>query len=361
MNVPWRAWTALAIVGAAAFAVDASIERRRAGRLASGGRIGRFIPEADRAKLRVAGVRLVDSAGRTLLFVREQSVWRCPSFFDAVASSDGIGGSGGLIPSLLDAEGAVHSEDPKNAAAFGFGAGSKITVLLHGSQLDADPTHDVQLAVELGSRFDGQDGGYVRRSGSNAVWAIDTDPWRALESSAGRPPLMDSLILPKSLPSTARDLWRVHIEHADGVKFAVRMEELPRDQNAPPTPTPEPPKREFTLEQDGAPPRTCIPAVASDYLVWWMRVEWRTLEDFRKNPPPKAPAGRVVFESKSGGRVELIVGAPRADGTVEVWNLEAKLACIASREDGARLLARPEQLLPPGKGDPWRPDPREQR
>ncbi len=356
-RAPWVAWCVAAAVAAGALALDAKVERSRAARLSSDRRIGRFVAPEQREKLRVAGLRLVDPAGNDVLYVRENSIWRCPAYFDAVASSDRLDGGGGLISSLVEAQGAVHSDDAAHEAAFGLGAKNRVTVLFHGPNLGADPRQDVQLSVELGSRFDTKDGGYVRMTGSNAVWAIDRDPWAALEGPRDRPPLLDPEILPKSFPSRARMLHRVRVERGGEPAFTLRMEEIPRDPTQPPTP--EPPKRRFLMERDGQAEAECVPNIAFDYLAWWQRAEWKALDDARKNPPPEAPAGRVTFLPKEGAPTVVVIGAARADGTVPVWNPEARLLCIVAREVAPLLLARPEQLLPPATVDPWQPERRQ--
>jgi len=124
-----RRWVRRAATAAALLAaVDlAWAWAERAGRDPSG-RLGPLLPASEREQLSVAVIRVDGGGFGKHLYLRQGGLWRCATWRNALARPVALEG---LVRSLLEAQGHVHSTVPEFDTRYGLDAGAFTRLSLH--------------------------------------------------------------------------------------------------------------------------------------------------------------------------------------------------------------------------------------
>ncbi|MBI4881053.1 MAG: hypothetical protein HY812_15560 [Planctomycetes bacterium] len=346
------AWIVLLLVAVAAGLWNGRLDEREEEARDAAERIGRLIPSEEGKRLEIAALSVGPRGGALLRYAPVGGIWRCLDHFGAVANMAAIDA---LLQALLDAEGVVSSADAKRAADYGIGAAGAWIVRLHGPLLPRTPEENVLLEVELGRQNEAQDGCFVRRSGQQVVWSIDTNPWSALLMGAApnRPLLLDPCVVPRVVAEASRRIERVRVEHTGGplleltlVELQVTEEDLRRGK----------PSFAWRLSADGRAVEASQEAAAA-YYSFLMCAPYERIVAALDEQEPGAFVLRATISlcPAEGEPLELCIGAPDERGKAVIDNAAAACRYEVSSEVAALLAPRAELLAASATAAPWKP------
>ena len=196
-------------------------------------RVGRMVPEEERASMPIAALKL-EGGGQRLTFGRVGGRWRCLELHQAPASRASIQS---LVDKLTRSQGVVQTTDVEQAPTYGINTPATIRVSICGPRVLEEPGGDVLVTFDVGQAVPGRDGAFVRRRGTPAIWSIDANPHVELAErvAPGLPPLLEPGLVPRDWPGWTSGLVRVFVDFADGSAYelAKRPVELaPEDLQA---------------------------------------------------------------------------------------------------------------------------------
>ncbi len=334
---------------------DRALDRTESERRASQVKVSRFLSEEESDELLVAAVT-VSRGGQSFLYGRTEGVWRCLDLFNTPARESSITH---LLNTVRDARGVVQSQDASLASEYGFGTDDTWVLQFHGPALMSDPDRDVRLEVEVGLPRTSVDGCFIRRSGDNKTWAVDTNPRAVLDgggpsragTGAATAPMLEPSLVPSSFPGDGRTVVGVDVERSDGTRYALAM----RTTEVTPT--------EAAMGSSGirwvlVPPdgqeQSVNPVLAISYLSFLRLAPWeRVLDPSRLGEyGMETPQARVVLHSNDGRSLALVMGPGDANALHAVANVTLKCAFRIEQEIAELLAPEPERLIFPGK-NPW--------
>lgn len=337
----------LSVVLASLVAWDRSLAERQRAEVAGSGRIARLVPEERRASLVVAGIGVETSLGEHFVYARTRGVWRLVeppvgTFADAQAL-------GGLVQSIVDAEGVVLTEDKLRAKSYGFGTDVALRVTLHGTKMQSDEDGDVLLCVDLGYPIQGTDGCYARPLGPNAVWAIDKNPRTYLTRPPGSsfPPMLDPFLIPGPVAAGMGGIARIELVRASGGFSLVPL--------AAPVDLPDGTQAEWELVAADGSRTPCHPVPSTGWILYMARATYERVYGQADVPAEvlDSPDARLVITPRSGEPFELLFGKPERGGGRPVINTQTRTAFGVSQEVAGLLLPSPETVADVERGNPW--------
>ncbi len=379
-----KAWLVrLLLAGAAAglLAADGALDRAETAERATRVRLGSFISDEESADLLVAAVRLTSGDGRSFLFGRVDGVWRCLDLHRAPARESDVSA---LLESIRAAKGVVLSDDRAKAPDYGFDVDRTWTVTFHGPALMSDPDEDVRLVVEVGDARPTVDGCFLRRPGSDDMWAVDTDPRTLLDGGAshddtalpmtvpdGLPPsiaagplpvaagtssgapLLDPALVPAAFPGEGRTVVAVEVDRAVGDDYALvmqRREVTPEEQALGQSGI------RWVLRSPDGGEQSMQPVLSVSYLSFLKVAPWEDILDPARLTERglDRPLAQLTLRADDGRSLVLVVGPGGADGLHAVADVTLQCAYLVRRELVELLLPEPERLLFPGT-NPWEP------
>lgn len=347
---------AIAIVGALAllaFGGDPPSAAREASfvplvELDEAGRVLRPGGEASQ----VTALSLFDARGGELLVARVRGRWRLVGHHLAPADAGLVRA---LIGELAEARPMVATPSTDLDArleALDLVEGRARRVVLRGPDaLKEDANGDVLVDVWIGA------GGAVRRAGPDGaprgevlLLARDLDRFfsgpQTLTSNQ-LPPLALPFLVPPDWSGFEAGLERVFYDRANGTGFELERRidpELPTGLTA------------WALREDPtADWREAHPVLSTGYTLFLGRAPVVRAVEPSSVPGSltSRPDVRITLVSAGGELVELLVGAPRPDGSRMVVNMETQVA-FELGSDAARLLTPPVAWLEdPSVGIPW--------
>ena len=335
---------------------DRSLDEQRVAEREGDVRVGRFVPQEEADELLVAAVSLRSGDGREFTYGRLSGVWRCLELFRAPVPEADISA---LLEAVRDAEGYVQSRDPARAADYGLGTADSWTIGFHGPALFSAEDRDLRLSVEVGSRVPGLDGCFLRRSGRDAVWAVDRDARAVLDGGPpeiGAPadpgaPLLDPHLKPSGWPAPGARMTGIQVLRDNGVRYdlAVRAVELPPEDVA----RGQSNLRWVLLADDGS-ERPLHPLLVVSYLNYLKRAVWQEVLD-----PARLDAlgmrearARLRLEADDGSALTYAFGPPDDEGLRPVVNGTLDCAYLIDVQTFSLLLPDVEQLAV-ALDNPW--------
>ena len=215
-------------------------------------------------------------------YVRRDSTWRYPAYFDAFADPGRVDQ---FLGSLLQSAATVVATNPARQAHFGLQPEAAIEVVLQG------PADTVLLEALIGRGAPGRGASeaYVKKAGNDTLLHLHANPRLALAS--GNPPMLDRRVLPTAL--RRKSLRRITFVNASGLRQLRRIETalhgFPLPGRMPTGPT------YVWLATFAAREDTCLNASAFAYASFLSRLRYEELHD---------PHNAKGFESSSA-RLEL--------------------------------------------------------
>jgi len=310
-------------------------------------RVGRLVGRDEREALQIAAVS-VETEGRSYLYARIDGTWRCLDHHHAVASDQAVGA---LVNGLLEAEGVVHSDDPRRVGDYGFDTPEMWRVRLHGSELMQRPDRHVLLTVDLGRPMEGLDGVFARRPERGDVWAIDANP-RSVLDAPGEAPLLDPGILPNFWPGPQRRLDGVVVERDDGVAYSLELRERElsaEEQQLGARPW------DWFVQRPGRASERCHPILGVAYTSFLRTAEWESVLDPERLSEwgLDAPRARLQIRPSEGEPVTLVVSGAVVDGRVAVLNGSTRCAFSVPGRIADLMAPEPSALLESATTNPW--------
>jgi hypothetical protein len=324
-------------------------------------RVGRLIPKEEREGRPVAALSLETSATQTKLYAAAPGgLWRCVTYHNAVASEEQIQS---VVHKLFEAEGVMQSEDPERSRDYGLDLPTTLRVTLHGANLMKDPKRDLICALEIGNPTHDQDGCYVRRAGSKAIWSVDANPRPDLDLKPGQhlPPLVDPSVIPSSWWKAAKQLKSMRIERAGEAPYELEMRERQltpdeiRDLRAPPDPSKPPrPRFEWVLKR-GDQEQLTEARASGAFMSFLSRTPCRDVLDpaLRAQLSLDRPRARLTLTPAQGDPIDLVLAADDAKKPPVVENRGVQSLYEVDPSVAEMLFPRAEQLLDAKAGNPW--------
>ena len=328
--------------------VETTRGEERTARLA----VQRLLPEEQRAELRVALIGIerggADGSPERLLYARSKGVWRCETFYRIHARED-------LIVDLLDAvaaaEAVPHSADPAHPERYGLDTERTLTLRFYGPGFKQREDRDLRYTLEVGDSIPGAAGSWVRRPGSHAVLALNTDLRSRIEwaGGTGLPPMLDPYVVPATWEREAESLHAVLVERRDGQSFELAVVYAsPKERQAGADPF------EWRLRY-GATDVALHPFLGMGYSLFLMRTPYAGVV----RPAQLAsldldrPRAVITLTPRRGEPLVLRVGAPLEGGLVPVLNTELGLAFVVSSDVAELLVPTVDKFEKPGARNPW--------
>ena len=154
---------------------------------------GTLRPLATVNKANVAGIVAVAGNGRTWRYMRVDSTWRYPAYFDAFVQPQRIDH---LLNSLLQASASVVSSESRDMQRYGLLPNSPTLTL-------RNPSNSTLLSMRLGRGAPDirSAESYVQLVGADTIYHLHANPAHAFDS--GDPPMLDLRVRPRALKRKA--------------------------------------------------------------------------------------------------------------------------------------------------------------
>lgn len=281
------------------------------------------------------GVRAVD--GRTWRYVRVDSSWRYPDYYEAFAQPKRIEH---VLKSLLHTPASVVSVEAGDLVHYGLMPTSPVLELV-------DETGTPLLTARLGRGAPDMRAGeaYIQLVNFDTIYHLHANPAHAFDSAD--PPMIDRRVRPRALGQ--KTISHIRFAGAPGFAFApdypVRM--LVREMSAPATPN-----------VPGAPPggptyvwrgvfadgeRECVVGSVFAYVGFLERLSWDALRDARESAAAFSAVRSIYLADEDGRTDTLDVGAATADGQLVRYRTTGQVFSISSAK--AELLFPVEKVL----------------
>ncbi len=351
-----RGIVVLAVLLAGLVVWDRALADEREAVRGASGRLEKLLDDAQRAGLVVAAVRVETAQGESFLYARARGVWRLleppvNTYVDQYAL-------GGLMQSLLDAEGVVLTKEKLRAKSYGFGGDVALRVTLHGTGLQKDEDQDVLFGADLGFAIQGTDGCYVRPLGTHEVWAVDQNPRTFLTRPPGSsfPPMLDPYVLPVAFAATLGGFTKIEVERARGESYVLERGTDPALDSADPAASADFPGGDsWVLVRADGRREACHPVPVTGYTIFLLRATYERIVGPADLDPAVAdrPAVRLVLHPVQGEPFELLLGEPERSGGRVLVNLGTQTAFGLSPETADLLAPTPEVVSRVEAGNPW--------
>ncbi len=274
-------------------ATDHFLQHHREARRRSGGTLRPF---ADLPVERVQSFQVRSGPSpRIWTYVRRDSTWRYPDYFEAFVQSARVDQ---LLGSLLQSLGTVVATEPENRAHFGLLPEQAVAIDLQ------DASGALLLKVLVGRGAPGLDAGeaYVRKADSDTLFHLHANPRLVL--GGGDPPMLDPHVLPRALKR--RSIVRINFEHGSTLRALRRVETLPAG------PLQGPPYAwlaAFAGRED-----TCLNASAFAYTSFLTRLRYEELHDPQQSEAFAEISGWLELAHEDGAVDVLEVGGRNHQG-----------------------------------------------
>lgn len=288
---------------------------------------GTLRPLATVDKTDVAQIVAVAGNGRTWRYVRMDSTWRYPAYFDAFVQPQRIDH---LLNSLLQASASVVSNERDDMQRYGLLPNSPTLTLRTAS-------NRALLSMRLGRGAPDIRAAesYVQLAGADTIYHLHASPAHAFDS--GDPPMLDLRIRPRALKRKAID--RISFSGYPPLKTLYR-EQREMDMGSMPNAPPSGPVYAWIgTFSDGT--RDCITQSAYAYVGFIDRLSWSTLID-----PTAYTQGfdRALFLTDEEGVVDTLdVGATTGETTVLRYRTTGQVFAVPNAK--ANLLFPSEAAL----------------
>ena len=300
---------------------------------------GTLRPLATVNKANVAGIVAVAGNGRTWRYIRVDSTWRYPAYFDAFVQPQRIDH---LLNSLLQASASVVSSESRNMQRYGLLPNSpKLTL--------RNPSNSTLLSIRLGRGVPDirSAESYVQLVGADTIYHLHANPAHAFDS--GDPPMLDLRVRPRALKRKA--INRISFSGYPNLKTLYREQREMEIGSMPGAPPSGPIYAWIGAFADGT--RDCVTPSAYAYVSFLDRLSWSALID-----PTSYAEGfdRALFLVDEDGTVDTLdVGATTGKTTTLRYRTTGQMFTVPSTK--ANLLFPSEDVLLDSLS---KPDPYEQ-
>ena len=247
------------------------------------------------------GAFQIAAFGRNWTYVRRDSTWRYPAYFDAFVQTNRVEQ---FLKSLLQATCSVVGSEPGDWQHFGLAPVQAMQVAL----VDVAGAPLLQAWVGRGAPGRGAPESYIRLAAADTVYHLHANARLALDNAD--PPMLDRRVLPQAL--SRRSLTRITFEHRGPLQTLERIEiapALPAFSGG----LPEGPTyawlATFSSRED-----TALNANAFAYTSFLTRLTYEALQDPRTPEAFATLTGKLHLEDDSGVVDILEVGGQDAEG-----------------------------------------------
>ena len=288
---------------------------------------GTLRPLATVNKDDVAGIVAVAGNGRTWRYVRVDSTWRYPAYFDAFIQPQRIDH---LLNSVLQASASVVSSESGDMQRYGLLPNSPTLTL-------RTPSNSTLLSMRLGRGAPDirSAESYVQLVGADTIYHLHANPAHAFDS--GDPPMLDLRVRPRALKRKAID--RISFSGYPTVKTLYREEREMDMGDMPGAPPSGPMYAWIGAFADGT--RDCVTPSAYAYVGFLDLLSWSTLID-----PTSYNQGfdRALLLIDEDGAVDTLdVGAIQGEATVLRYRTTGQVFTVPNAK--AELLFPSEAAL----------------
>jgi hypothetical protein len=268
----------------------------------------------------------------TWTYVRRDSIWRYPDYFDAFVESGRVDQ---FLGSLLQSAGTVVGTDPTAPAHFGLQPEEAIEVILQS------PSGALLLKALIGRGAPGRGAGeaYVKKAGNDTLLHLHANPRRAL--GGGDPPMLDRRVLPAALKR--KPLAQIAFEHSSGLRNLRRIETA---AGAPPLPGRPPQGPTYAwLATFANEEHTCLNASAFAYTSFLTRLRFEELRDPRTTEAFESITGRLQMVDEDGIVDVLEVGSRNDQGHIYLRHRSSGQVLTITAAKAALLFPARSALL----------------
>ena len=274
----------------------------------------------------------VGFASRQWTYVRRDSVWRYPAYFDAFVQEARVGH---LLNGLLRSLCTVVSTEPGDLARFGLTPGQSLRVTLK----DAAGRPLLKVAVGRGAPAPRSGEAYVQLAGADSIYHLHANPRLALDNLTH--PMIDPHVLPRALERSSI----ARITYApDGYPLQAlhRKETVPAAPSLPGMP-PQGPSYEWIGTFAGE-EKSCVNSSVFAYVDFLSRLRYQALHAARDYVSGKD--GRALILEDDRGRIDTLeVGGRNPEGNTFLRHRTSGQVMSIAPEVAALLLPAARVLL----------------
>lgn len=298
---------------------------------------GTLRPLAIVNKADVAGIVAVAGNGRTWRYIRVDSTWRYPAYFDAFVQPQRIDH---LLKSLLQASASVVSSDSRDMQRYGLLPNSPTLTL-------RNPSNSTLLSMRLGRGAPDirSAESYVQLVDADTIYHLHANPAHAFDS--GDPPMLDMRVRPRALNRKAID--RISFSGYPNLKTLYREQREIDIGSIPGAPPSGPMYAWIGAFSDGT--RDCVTPSAYAYVGFLDRLSWSALID-----PTSYAEGfdRALFLVYEDGAVDTLdVGVNAGETTVLRYRTTGQVFTVPSAKANLLFPRKAVLLDSLSKPDPY--------
>lgn len=346
-----RWWTLLilAVVLVGLIMWDSALTQQQSVTRQASARIASILDEDVFRDRPIVAIRLDLGENDPVLYYYEDGMWRCERAHGAPAENELIEA---ILPAILSSEGVVRTENPDDAAEFGFHREHTVRISFSGAGLATDPTGDVIYALDVGRSITRTGGSYVRPVGTQSIWEIDAD-LRAIIGVADEleqnavPPMLDPHLVPQVWPGVRLGPQRIVIDRRGAEPITITRRDSDEADS-------ERQQWEWVVTSSQGEFLGDVFQVTS-YAVFITRAPYAGV--IAPRDPAELgldePLASIVFETAEGPQLQLLVGGLSPRGGIVVYNSFTRNLYELEPEIAQRLLPSVDLLLGPEQGNPW--------
>jgi hypothetical protein len=351
----WKQIIACALLFAGLFVWDWTMTKSEEDVARNTVRVGRLVSKQERDRAAATAVVVEYRTGEKFIYAKvAQDQWKCLNYRNAIASGERI--ERGLINKLFESEGHVQSDDSSLAPQYGLDTASMVKVSVHGPGFDAKTATGDRIAqIDVGAPSHDRDGCFMRRSGEQKIWAMDSNPHPELDRPPGvkLPPLLDPSLIPMYWVMAAQRVMAVKVERAGAAAFELEV----RDKQISPEDMKQGKSPFDWYFKKGGNEMLCDQTAAMGFTSILMRAPYSDVIDaseFSKLGFDK-PAAKLTLTPSAGAPMEIfLAGAESPNRKFSIYNAATQSVYEVEKGLANYLFPLEAELITPGRNI-WKP------